>query len=139
MDRVLVAWLVLFALLVMGGLSLRYPRPGIAAVLAVVSAAWLPVNNGHLEGPTLVAVGHDHGLTVADLFAYLGLALSLVAAWRWRRVQLRTHGRGGSAVGLPATAAFIVFVVAMLGCGLTASWFDHSTAATQVRQIVHHD
>ena len=36
-----------------------------------------------------------------------------------------------------ASAGFVLFVVVILGCGLTASWFDHSATALQVRHLVH--
>ena len=125
MAGVLVLEVLLVAILVVAGLSLRFPSPGIAVLLAGLSAAWLPANNGHLEGPVLLVVDHSHGLTTADLLAYAGLALALLAGWRWRRNRLRAHGTDGRGVRWPATAAFVVVVVLLLGCGLAASWLTH--------------
>ena len=90
--------LLLVAMLLAAGFSLLYPSPGLAVLLAGLSAAWLPTNNGHLEGPMLLSVSSDHGLTTADLLAYLGLALALLAAWRWRRDRMQTHGACGPGV-----------------------------------------
>jgi hypothetical protein len=117
--------LLLVAILLAAGFSLLYPSPWIAVVLAGLSAAWLPTNNGHLEGPVLLSVSDDHGLTTADLLAYFGLALALLAAWRWRRNRMQTHGPGGPGVRWPAMAAFVVVVALLFGCGLVASWLDH--------------
>lgn len=125
MAGVLAVQLLLVAILIVGGFSLLYPSPGIAVLLAGLSAAWLPANNGHLEGPVLIVVANDHGLTTADLLTYLGLALSLLAGWRWRRNRLDKHGADGPGVRWPAMAAFVAIVVLLLGCGLAASWLNH--------------
>ena len=126
---VLAAQLVLVAWLVVAGSSLLLPSPGIALALMVISAVWLPANNGNLEGPVLLQVDADHGLTVADLLTYLGLVLCLLAGWRWRRSRLRSRGGRGSGAGSsdrassPATAvAFTAVLLFLLGCGLAASW-----------------
>jgi hypothetical protein len=124
MAGVLAVLLLLVAIFVVAGLNLQYPSPGIAVLLAGLSAAWLPTNNGHLEGPTLLTVANDHGLTTADLLAYFGLALALLTGWRWRRDR-QVEDAGGPGVRWPATAAFVVIVALLLGCGLAASWLDH--------------
>jgi hypothetical protein len=49
--------------------------------LIVVSMAWFLVN-GRMEGPVLIRVTWQHGLTGADLAGFAGIALG---AWRWRR------------------------------------------------------
>ena len=123
--RVLAVQLLLVAILLAGGLSLLYPSPAIAVLLAGLSAAWLPTNNGHLEGPILLTVSDGHGLTTADLLAYVGLALAVLAGWRWRRDRMRAHGSDGSGVRWPAMAAFVVVLALLFGCGLVASWLDH--------------
>jgi hypothetical protein len=129
--------LVLASLLVVAGLSLVYPSPPIAVVLAALSGAWLPVNNGHLEGPTIYTVAEGHGLTVADLGAYAGFALAALAGWRWRQARLARSGPegGGRGLGWPSAVAFLAVLVFLLGCGLAASWLDHkdhvSTAGAQ--------
>lgn len=124
MGAVIAEGLLVAAILVVAALSLRFPSPGTALLLAVLSAAWLPINNGHLEGPVLIVVAHDHGLTTADLLAYAGFALALLAGWRWQRRQVRT-GVDGAAVRWPAMAAFVAVLALLLGCGLAASWFGH--------------
>ena len=121
--------LVLAGLLVVAGLSLTHPSPRIAVALAVLSAAWLPINNGHLEGPVLYTVADDHGLTLADLAAYAGFALAAVAGWRWRRTRIAQAGPGARELGRPAAAAFVAVLVVLLGCGLAASWFHHKDHA----------
>jgi hypothetical protein len=59
---------------------------GFAAGLLIFSAAWLPANNGQLEGPVLAQFSATHGITVADLLGLGGLALATVtlAALTWR-------------------------------------------------------
>ena len=125
----LLVQVVLVSLLVVAVLSLLYPSPKIAIVLAAISGAWLPVNNGHLEGATLYTVAENHGLTVADLAAYAGIALAALAGWRWRQARLsgtvpHADGRG---LGWPSAVAFLAVLAFLLGCGLTASWLDHKT------------
>jgi hypothetical protein len=129
MASVLVVYFVLVAILIVAGLSLLFPSPGIAVLLAGLSAVWLPTNNGHLEGPILIKVAENHGLSTADLLSYAGFALALLAGWRWRRARLRTHGAENVAVRWPATAAFVVVLAVLLGCGLAASWLGHSQRA----------
>jgi hypothetical protein len=129
--------LVLAGLLVVAGWSLAYPSPAIAVVLAALSAAWLPTNNGHLEGPILYTVADHHGLTAADLAAYAGFAFAALAGWRWRQAQLRQTGPDGRGMGRPAALAFIAVLVFLLGCGLTASWLHrekhvHSAGTQEV-------
>ena len=124
-----VVQLVLVGLLVVAALSLLYPSPAIAIVLAALSGAWLPVNNGHLEGPTLYTVAENHGLTVADLAAYAGIGLAALAGWRWRQARLSGRSPHGDRrdLGWPSAVAFLAVLVFLLGCGLTASWLDHKT------------
>lgn len=131
MSGVLAVQLLLVAIPIAAALSLLFPSPGIAVLLAGLSAAWLPANNGHLEGRVLVVVAENHGLTEADLLAYAGLALALLAGWRWRRNRLRTHGAGARGVRWPAMTAFVAVVVFLFGCGLAASWVTH-----RIRNIV---
>jgi hypothetical protein len=51
-------------------------RPAAWAVV-VLSAVWLPANNGHLEGRTLLVLSDTHGVTQADA---LGLSCWLIAS-----------------------------------------------------------
>ena len=113
---------VLVGLLTAAGWSLLYPSPAVAVVLAALSAAWLPTNNGHLEGPVLYTVAENHGLTVADLAAYAGFALAALAGWRWRQAQLTRSDPDDRRVSRPAALAFVAVLVVLLGCGLVASW-----------------
>lgn len=89
-------------------------RPSRAAawLLVVCSAVWLPLNNGHMEGPVLLTVSRDHGLTFADLAAYGGWA---IAAWTLYRV--RRPDRLGRRL-LPVVAAGLVLLT-----GLGVSYF----------------
>lgn len=66
----------LAALVVAAWWSPRAGRAG-AVTLAAVSVLWLLVNDP-MEGPVLLTVAEDHGLTAADL---AGLAGLLIAAW----------------------------------------------------------
>ena len=127
--------LLLAAILVVAGLSLLLPSPGLAVFLAVLSAAWLPANNGHLEGPVLIVVAHDHGLTTADLVAYAGFALALLAGWRWRRTRIRAHGVDTVGVRRPVVVAFVTVLALLLGCGLAASWLDHGRRDAGSRSV----
>lgn len=45
-------------------------------VLLAMSALWLPANNHHLEGPVLLTVTRNHGITVSDLAGIGGFLLS---------------------------------------------------------------
>lgn len=46
-----------------------------AGCLVVVAAAWLPANNRHLEGSTVLVLSQSHGVTVADLIGVAGWLL----------------------------------------------------------------
>ena len=82
-----------------------------ALLLAVVSAAWLPVNNGRLEGPVLITVDAGHGLTAMDLVAYFGF---LVVIWSTARAR---RAGATSAAGKPVAVALLLLV-----CGLVVSY-----------------
>ena len=71
--------LLLAAMVLLAGLSNRTGRPS-AVALAVVSVLWLLTNNP-MEGPVLVSLTSEHGITGGDLAGLAGLA---VAAWRFR-------------------------------------------------------
>ena len=74
--------------------SLRAPTPPgprppqrrtvVAVVLVVAAGIWFLVN-GPVEGPTLVVVTPEHGLTVADLFSLVALAIAAVLLLTSRR------------------------------------------------------
>ncbi|MDY7105899.1 MAG: hypothetical protein S0880_32335 [Actinomycetota bacterium] len=71
------------AVLRSGGSGLRHTGPGtrtIAAALLVGCACLWLVANAPIEGPVLLPLSHNHGITVADLLALplLGAAWTLV-------------------------------------------------------------
>jgi hypothetical protein len=51
------------------------PRRAAALLLLPASAAWV-LFNGPIEGPILVTLAPDHGLTVSDLLAVLGVLVA---------------------------------------------------------------
>jgi len=73
----MIAALVLVALVLLAGVSAETGLAG-AVGLAVVALLWFVVNKG-MEGPTLMVVTEDRGLTGADL---AGIAALLLAGWR---------------------------------------------------------
>jgi len=81
-------------------------------ILVICSALWLPLNNGHLEGPVLITVDPRHGLTAADLIGYGGWVLAAATLQRGRRRA------DISPQWLPIGAAAAVLV-----CGVAVSYF----------------
>jgi hypothetical protein len=65
---------VLVGLVLAAGLSERFGLAG-AGTLAALSLLWLVVN-GPMEGPVLVVLSADHGITGGDLAGFAGLALA---------------------------------------------------------------
>ena len=60
-----------------------------AVVLALEGVVWLVVDKW-FEGPTLIAVAHDHGLVLADLVglaAIVGAALCVLRAYSLDRAH----------------------------------------------------
>lgn len=56
-------------------------------LLLLASGAWLPVNNGVLEGPVLLGVTGKHGLTVSDVLGVAGVLFGGLRVWpphTWR-------------------------------------------------------
>jgi hypothetical protein len=80
------AALVLAALVLAAGMSGPYGRRG-ALSLALLSLVWFLVN-GPMEGPTLLRLTRDHGLTGGDLAGLAGLGL---AGWRLLVPRARTR------------------------------------------------
>ena len=56
-----------------------------AVVLVGLAAVW-PVVNARVEGPTLLALSWNHGVSAADL---LSVAALLLAAWRLASTQVK--------------------------------------------------
>ncbi len=59
-------------------------RTVVALALVVFAVIWVLVN-GPFEGPTLVVVTPDHGLTVADLLSLVAFAVAAVVLLTGRR------------------------------------------------------
>src|SRR5882757_6173760 len=80
-------------------------------VLVICSALWLPLNNGHLEGPVLITVDPRHGLTAADLIGYGGWVLAALTLHR-RRTEAgpRWMPKVGGAAALVGGVAGLYFV-----------------------------
>lgn len=100
---------VLAALLLCAGWALTTGSAISVLALSTCCGAWLPVNNGRLEGPVLIRVSPGHGLTAMDLFAYGGLLLAVgvsVAARRSLRIPLAMACCAVVALGL-ASAYFL--------------------------------
>ena len=77
-DSPALSLLVLTALLFAAARTIRGGR-GWAVALVVLSLGW-PLVNSPLEGPTLLELDRQHGITAGDLVSVAGIA---VAAWRW--------------------------------------------------------
>jgi hypothetical protein len=59
-------------------------RQRVAAwLLLLFSAAWLPLNSA-VEGPVIVRISDDHGITVADLLSIAGFVLAAAVLWSAR-------------------------------------------------------
>jgi hypothetical protein len=84
----MVAVVVLAGLVLAAGVSGRSGAVGVV-VLAAVSVLWLLVN-GPMEGPVLLTVTTDHGVTGADLAGLTGLALAAFRLTALRRESRRT-------------------------------------------------
>ncbi len=71
-----VVLLVMLVALLIGTLRIRGPARRATAVLLVpVSFAWV-LFNGPLEGPVLLDLSRNHGVTVADLLAVMGVLVA---------------------------------------------------------------
>ena len=116
----MIARLVLAALVLAAAASVLRPGCPVAVLTAALSAVWLPVNNGVLEGATLLTLSEDHGVTVADLASVAGAGLAVVAVLRWRDGVAGPGRRpaGGSAESARdrvSTVCLIVIAMIMLG------------------------
>jgi hypothetical protein len=59
----------------------RRPRRVVAWLLLPASAAWV-LFNGPIEGPILLTLSTDHGVTVSDLLAVVGVLVAGVVLLR---------------------------------------------------------
>lgn len=107
---------VLVALLAALALAVRTRAIAIAWPLVILSALWLPANRP-LEGPPLLVFSATHALTLADLLACLGAAVSLVVLLDH---NLRTHPRGHRAAAVTTTVG-VWWTVFALGALLAIS------------------
>jgi hypothetical protein len=85
-----------------------------AGCLVIAAALWLPANNRHLEGHTLLVLSQAHGVTVADVIGLAGWLLGsavLVAAELPDRYRTRGSGRRA---GLTVGACVAVVAVGAL-------------------------
>jgi lipoprotein signal peptidase len=73
---VLLALLLLAVVLVCVVLIITSQAAGPLWVLLGASSLWLPANNHHLEGPILLTVVRNHGITVSDLAGIGGFLLA---------------------------------------------------------------
>ena len=71
-----VVLLVLLVGLLLAALRARgWPRRAAALLLLPASAAWV-LFNGPIEGPILLTLSTNHGLTVSDLLAVVGVLVA---------------------------------------------------------------
>ena len=87
----MLAGVVLVALVLSARFTYRRP-PGYGYVLVVASLAWL-LTDKSMEGPTLVRITLDHGVTAGDLAGLVGVLLGIGQAWPdvVRRARGRPH------------------------------------------------
>jgi hypothetical protein len=56
-------------------------RQRVAAwLLLLFSAAWLPLNSV-VEGPVIMRISDDHGITIADVLSIAGFVLAVAVLW----------------------------------------------------------
>ena len=80
-----VVLLVVLVGLILAALRARGRRQRVAAVLLLpVAAAWV-LFNGPIEGPILLTLSTDHGLTVSDLLAVVAVLVAVAVLVRRRR------------------------------------------------------
>lgn len=77
-----IAWAVLLSVVVV--VTLTWPTWWLRLALLLVSGGWLAVN-GPGEGEVLWALDSTHGLTVADLFGLVGIAIAVLVQFSPRR------------------------------------------------------
>jgi hypothetical protein len=84
--------------------------------LVVCSALWLPANNRHLEGRTLVVLTTTHGITTSDLVA-LSCWLLATATLLWRAHRSRLSGGSARAGPLLVTCVGVFLLGALVAVG----------------------
>ncbi|MDJ0455350.1 hypothetical protein [Gordonia amicalis] len=77
------ALVILNLLFVTGAWSLARPSYRAAAVLALLSVAWL-FGNGPIEGRVLVSITLNHGFTESDVLSIIGVAVAAITFVRTR-------------------------------------------------------
>jgi len=84
-----------------------------AWILLALSSIWLPSNNGHLEGRTVLILTDAHAVTQADC---VGIACWLVATivLVWRAQSAAPPGRRPARAGAILLACGFVFAVGAL-------------------------
>jgi hypothetical protein len=90
-------------------------RGAVAAWLLVLcSAAWLPLNTP-IEGPVILPLSNDHGVTVADLLSVAGFGIAALVLWR-------SHPPAGSATSMRRRAASILVAFGIALAGAAAAY-----------------
>ena len=68
-------------------------RVAIAGLLVAAALIWVLVD-GPVEGPTLLVLGHGHGVTVADLASVVAVVFAAAVLLTGRRRTPRQRQRG---------------------------------------------
>jgi hypothetical protein len=88
--RIMFLGVPLFIVMVGTGIAAWRGDRQAAALLVLQSAVWLYVDKW-FEGPILVHFGHDHGLVLADLFAFTALFVAGLSLLRSTRQPDRAY------------------------------------------------
>ena len=64
----------------------RIRRVLLAGLLVLAGLVWLRVSQG-LEGPVLLVVTPEHGLTTADLLSLAAFAVAVILVWPERKAR----------------------------------------------------
>jgi hypothetical protein len=83
--------------------------------LLLLSTLWLPANNHHFEGPVLLTVSRNHGVTVSDL---AGIAGFLLATW----ILVRRVARIPHSPQRLAPALVLGYCCAAFALGAAGAW-----------------
>jgi hypothetical protein len=84
-------------------------------VLLFLSALWLPANNHSFEGPVLLTVSTNHGITASDLGGITGFLVATGILVR----RIASASRSERPVG---PGAVLVYCCVVFGLGAAAAW-----------------
>lgn len=114
------ASVLLLVMIATGVVCLLASSAAAAWLLLGLSALWLPANNHRLEGPTLVELASEHGITVSDLAGVAGLLIAVWVLCRNAAAQARTRGApAGPRVIATISCCAAVFALGAVGAYLT--------------------